>query len=130
MTTDISTPNNIVVTTGMFDLLKAQITRKKLTNENETRIASELKNAQQVLRKDLPSGVVDVYKEVMVTDLGSQQAKTYRFVPPNLARTKHGTVSILSDMGVALVGYSKGATVDWTTKDGAKTYRIDNVADI
>lgn len=130
MTTDISTPANIIVTTGMFDLLKAQIVRKKLSSENETRIASELKNAQQVLRRDLPSGVVDVYKEVTVTEMDSQQAKTYRFVPPNLARTKHGTISILSDMGVALVGYAKGAAVTWETKDGARTYRIDHVADI
>lgn len=128
MTTE--TPNNIVVTTGMFDLLKAQITRKKLSLENEARIAAELKSAQQVLRKDLPMGVVDIYKEVTVTELDSEQAKTYRFVPQNLARTKHGTISILSDMGVALVGYSKGATVTWDTKEGARTYRIDHVVDI
>ena len=125
-----NTQNSIIVTTGMFDLLKAQITRKKLSLENESRIAAELKTASQVLRKDLPMGVVDVYKEVTVTDLDLEQAKTYRFVPPNLARTKHGTLSILSDMGVALVGYTKGATVTWDTKEGAKNYRIDNVAEI
>ncbi|MGY3052717.1 regulator of nucleoside diphosphate kinase [Pedobacter sp. UYEF25] len=130
MTTPNSSQNNIIVTTGMFDLLKAQIVRKKLSLENETRIAIELKNAQQVLRKDLPAGVVDVYKEVTVTDVDLQQTKTYRFVPPNLARKKHGTRSILSDMGVALVGYAKGATIIWSTDEGAKTFKIDQVIDI
>ena len=130
MMTPISTQNNIIVTTGMFDLLKVQIVRKKLSLENEIRIATELKNAQQVLRKDLPASVVDVYKEVTVTDVDLQHAKTYRFVPPNLARTKHGTLSILSDMGVALVGYAKGATIIWGTDEGAKTFRIDQVTDI
>jgi regulator of nucleoside diphosphate kinase len=130
MSQNIEIHNQIVLTTGMFDLLKAQITRKKLNPENEQRITTELRNAKQVLRKDLPMGIVDVYKSVTVTDLETNDERTYHFVPQDVARRKHGTVSILSDLGLALLGHRKGAKINWTTTDGEKIYRIEKVSDL
>lgn len=126
----IESNSQIVLTTGMFDLLKAQITRKKLTPENEDRIRAELKSAKQVLRKDLPAGVVDVYKSVTIIDLENGQESTYHFVPPNVAKSKHGTLSILSDLGLALLGHSKGSVISWQTKKGQRSFQIGNVSDI
>lgn len=126
----MNTSNQIVLTTGMFDLLKAQITRKKLNIQNEKRILAELRNAKQVLRKDLPTGFVDVYKSVTITDVETKTEHTYHFVPKNVARRKHGTLSILSDLGLALLGHKSGAEIPWATKDGEKIYRIEKVADI
>ena len=114
----------------MFDLLKAQITRKKFNIENEQRIIAELKNAKQVLRKDLPAGIVDVYKSVTITDLETKDERTYQFVPQNVAKRKHGTSSIQSELGLAFLGHKKGAEITWTSKDGDKTYRIERVSDI
>ena len=114
----------------MFDLLKAQITRKKLSPENEERIKIELKSARQVLRKDLPAGVVDVYKSVTIIDVENKKESTYHFVPPNVAKSKQGTLSILSDLGLALLGHSEGSVISWHTKDGEKSFQIDNVSDI
>ena len=126
----IDSNSQIVLTTGMFDLLKAQITRKKLSPENEERIKSELKSARQVLRKDLPAGVVDVYKSVTIIDMENSKEYTYHFVPPNVAKTKHGTLSILSDPGLALLGHCKGSIIYWQTIDGEKSFQIENVSDI
>lgn len=130
MLLNTETHDQIVLTTGMFDLLKAQITRKKLSPENEIRIKAELKNAKQVLRKDLPAGIVDVYKTVKVIDLETQIEHTYHFVPQDKAKSKHGTISILSDLGLALLGYSKGAEINWKTKDGTKQFKIASVVDL
>ncbi len=120
----------IMLTTGMFDLLKAQVVRKKLNPINENQVVSELKSAVQVLRKDIPSDVVDVYKSVKVLDRISGIMKTYHFVPPNLAKPKNGTTSILSDIGLAVLGHSKGTILNWDTLNGIQVYEIESVNDL
>lgn len=43
---------HIIVTTGIYDVIKDQLRRKKVTPEQEIRLANELKTAKQVLRSD------------------------------------------------------------------------------
>lgn len=49
-----SNTDSIILTTGMFDLLKDQIRRKKLSPFNEGKLIEQLRNARQVLRNQLP----------------------------------------------------------------------------
>lgn len=44
---------HIIVTTGIYDVIKDQLRRKRVTPEQEIRLANELKTAKQVLRRDL-----------------------------------------------------------------------------
>lgn len=129
MTNHINSENQIVLTTGMFDLLRLQIAKRKLNHQNEIRIAHELKKANQVLRRELPTGVVDIYKSVTVVDISTKEEQTYHFVPQNVARKKHATVSILSDLGIAFLGHNEGAKISWETENGEKTYLIKTIAD-
>lgn len=55
---------------------------------------------------------------------------TYPFVPPNLAREINGTIYILSDTGLALLGHAVDIIVEWNTNKGEKAYRIDSVNDL
>jgi len=50
----------IILTTGIYDAIKEQLRRKKVSAEEETRLAAELRGAKQVLRRDLPEDVVTV----------------------------------------------------------------------
>jgi regulator of nucleoside diphosphate kinase len=94
----------VILTTGIYDLLKEHIRRKKLSKANEAALEAQLKKARQVLRKDLPADVVTVDTLVTVKDLETGDTQEYKFVGPDSAKKKNGTVSILSSMGIAMIG--------------------------
>lgn len=121
------TTTPIVLTTGIYDLLKAQIKSKKLSKTNEARLELELKNAKQVLNRDLPLNVVTVNTEVLVKDLKSGEEITQKFVGPHKARRKNGTTSILSDIGVATLGYEENAIIQWELPEGNRSLQIIKV---
>lgn len=121
------TTSSIILTTGMFDLLKDQIRRKKLSNINEANLIEQLKNAKQVLRKDLPGNVVDINRKVRLADVETGETYTYSFVAPEKAKPKHQTTSILSPIGLALIGYAEGTELSWEMDNGIRQYRIEEV---
>lgn len=119
-----TTKTPIVLTTGIYDLLKEQIRKKKLNKSNEARLEKELKNAKQVLNRDLPDNIVTVNTEVLVKDLKSGEEITQKFVGPHKARRKNGTTSILSEIGVATLGYQENAIIQWDLPEGVKSLQI------
>ncbi|WP_316818614.1 GreA/GreB family elongation factor [Pedobacter nyackensis] len=121
---------SIVLSTGIFDLLKDHIRRRKLSKYNQEKLELELRGARQILNKDLPADVVTVNTIVRVKELESGQEFTYTIVPPAKARNKHNTISILSPIGVAMVGYSQGSELRWEMPEGVKAYRIEEVTRI
>ena len=124
------TTSSIILTTGMFDLLKDQIRRKKLSNINEANLIEQLKNAKQVLRKDLPDNVVDINRKVRLADVETGETYTYSFVAPEKAKPKHQTTSILSPIGLALIGYAEGTELSWEMDNGIRQYRIEEVTSL
>lgn len=120
----------VILTTGIYDLLKEHIRRKKLSKANEAALEAQLKKARQVLRKDLPADVVTVDTLVTVKDLETGDTQEYKFVGPDSAKKKNGTVSILSPMGIAMIGYPAGAVVEWEFNEAIKKNQIIKVTPI
>ena len=118
---------SIILTTGMFDLLKDQIRRKKLSPHNESKLVEQLRNAKQVLRKDLPDNVVDIDRTVRLIEPESGASQQHTFVAPEKAKQKHKTLSILSPLGLALIGYAEGTTLAWEMDGSIRKYRIEKV---
>ena len=71
---------HIILTTGIYDAIKEQLRRKKVSIDEEVRLASELKTAKQVLRRDLPKDVVTVDKVVTIKDHTLNDEQEYIFV--------------------------------------------------
>jgi regulator of nucleoside diphosphate kinase len=88
MSEEIIALNNqpIILTTGIYDLVKDHIRRKKATPLEEEILKLQLKKAMQVPRKDLPSNVVTVETRVTIKDHTSEQTETYVFVAPDKAK--------------------------------------------
>ena len=107
---------NIILTTGIYDLIKDHIRRKKVTPREEEILKLELKNAQQVTRVNLPEDVVSVGSRVTIKDLDTEEEEVYLFVAPDKAKQKNNTRSILTEMGLALVGYKEGDLINWPFK--------------
>lgn len=123
-----TTKTPIVLTTGIYDLLKEHIRKKKLNKTNEERLEKELKNAKQVLNRDLPENVVTVNTEVLLRDLQTDEEIKQKFVAPKKAKRKNGTTSILSEIGVATLGYQENAIIQWDLLAGEKYLQILKVS--
>lgn len=109
---------NIILTTGLYDLIKDHLRRKKVTIEEEKLLLAELKGASQVLRKDLPEDIVSVNRKVTYKDHVNNEEKTVVFVGPQKVKTSKSKISILSDEGIAMVGYKVGKLIEWPSKKG------------
>lgn len=118
----------IILSRGIFDLLKDHIKRKKLSRYNEQKLELELRSARQVLRRELPETVVSIDKKVKVRELGSCKEYTYNLVAENKAKRKNNTLSILSPIGVAMLGYEQGAELNWEMPEGIRSYLIVEVS--
>lgn len=117
----------ILLTTGIYDLIKDHIRRKKATVEEEEVLLAQLKKAKQVTRKNLPLDVVTVDTKITIKDIVSNEEEVYTFVAPDRAKRRNNTESILSTMGLALVGCKVGDVINWNFNDEEKKMEIMNV---
>lgn len=122
-----SNPKNIILTTGLYDLIKDHIRRRKVTPQEEAILTLQLKNAKQVLRKDLPQDVITVDTSVTIKNLNTSEEKTYVLVGPDKARRKNNTTSILSKIGLALVGCKEGDLINWELDGTQREVEVLNV---
>jgi regulator of nucleoside diphosphate kinase len=118
---------NIILTTGIYDAIKDKLRRKKVTAEEEILLINQLKNAKQVLRRNLPEDVVTVNRIVTIKDHSTQEERDYIFVPSTKVKTSKNKFSILSDMAMATVGCKVGTVIQWPFKDGERTIEIIKV---
>ena len=121
---------NITVTTGIYDAIKEQIRRKRVSIPEEKRLADELKNATQVLRRDLPADVVTVDRKVTLKDHTNNTETEYLFVSSSKEKIKKNKHSILSDIALSVVGYKVGDVIDWPFRDGDRKIEILKVEPI
>lgn len=117
----------IILTTGVYDLIKDQIRRKKVSKDEEEVLLKQLKKAKQVTRKNLPLDVVTVDAKVVIKNTLTEEEVVYTFVAPDRAKRRNNTVSILSPVGLALVGCKVGDVVTWTINEELKQMEIIQV---
>lgn len=117
----------ILLTTGIYDLIKDLIRRKKVTPLEEETLLLQLKKAKQLTRKNLPLDVVTVDSKVNIKNLETNEEEIYTFVAPARAKKKNNTESIISPMGLALVGNKTGDVVKWNFGEEEKQFEITNV---
>ena len=118
---------NIVVTTGIYDIINDHLRRKKATPKEEEILLLQLKHAKQLTRKNLPLDVVTIDAKVTVKNLESNEEEEYTFVPPLRAKRRNNTLSILSPIGLALVGCKVGDEVNWDIDESIRKMQILNV---
>lgn len=121
---------NVILTTGIYDMIKDHVRRKKVTKQEEELLLLELKEAQQVLRRDLPENVVTVNRRVKIKDHTDNKEKEYLFVSTIKQNNKKGKFSILSDVAVATVGRQVGDVINWPFRDGERKLEILKVENL
>lgn len=118
---------SIILTTGVYDLIKDHIRKKKVSPHEEEILALQLKKAQQVTRKNLPENIVTVDARVTIKDRATEQVECFVFVAPDKVKKKHKTESILSTIGLAVVGCREGDIIHWPFEGQDKQLEIVKV---
>lgn len=121
---------NIILTTGLYDLIKDHVRRKKVTVQEEELLFAELKKASQVLRRDLPLDVVSINRIVTYKDHTDNEERTVMFVAPKKSKPTKNKISILSDEGIAMVGHKVGNLIEWPAKKGHLKLEILKVEEV
>ncbi len=117
----------ITLTTGVYDLIKDHLRRKRTTIEQEQLLTEQLRNAEQVLRKNLPEDVVTVNCEVRIKDAETHEEEKYLFVETKREKVKKGKYSILSPVALATVGNKVGDVITWPFDEGQRKIEILSV---
>ncbi|QNJ99132.1 GreA/GreB family elongation factor [Constantimarinum furrinae] len=97
------------------------------TQKSLQRLSEELKNAQIVDEEDMPKDVIRFNSKVMVYSENGWE-KTIQLVIPSDKNAKQDKISILTPMGAALFGYSRGDTIEWDFPSGKQQIKIVTVS--
>lgn len=117
----------IILTTGIYDLIKDHVRRKKVNATAETLVLAKLKGAKQITRKNLPQEVISIDTRVTIKNHTSQEEEVHSFVAPDKAKQKNKTQSILTDIGLAVVGNKEGDVIEWPFQDSILKLEIIKV---
>lgn len=88
-------------------------------------LESELARAKIVPPDEVPPYVVTMNSCVRIIDTSSNEEIKCTLAYPSDAESHKGALSILSDLGVAIIGYSVGDTIRWEFPEGTRCLRID-----
>ena len=117
----------IILTTGIYDLIKEHLRRKGTTIEEEEILLNQLRYAKQLRRRELPEDVVTVNRAITVKDVETEEEEKFLFLQTSKEKVKKGKYSILSPMALATVGNKVGDVITWPFKDGDKKIEILSV---
>lgn len=81
------------------------------------RLIDEIARAKLVAPNKMRDDVVTIGSVVTYRDLVMDRVHTVTVVYPENANIEEGRISVLTPVGVALLGLSPGATISWVTRD-------------
>lgn len=87
----------------------------------------EIERGAVVRPEEIPADVVTMNSTVRVSDCEDGTASVYTIVFPGNADYERGRISILAPLGIALLGYRVGDTVDWNMPGRTRKLRIDEI---
>ncbi|WP_432709014.1 GreA/GreB family elongation factor [Pedobacter sp.] len=119
----------LIIPQKEYDLLMNHLKlSSKLSDFNKKKLNNELKTAKVVKRDDLPDDVIVIDSLVTIQDVKSGQEFSFHLVTPEEANMKAHKLSVLAPIGIALLGYSSDALVDWEMPDGVKQFKVKKVS--
>lgn len=119
--------NPVVMTRKDYNLLQPLILDMADKNNNELSLLKELDRSIIVTEEAFPPHAIRLNSKVSVLDLATQEVIDFSIVMPELADTRTNMVSILTPMGIALIGYRKAEEVHYRVPAGIKRFRILDV---
>src|ERR671912_174363 len=91
------------------------------------RLGAEIADAAVVPAASVEPDVVTMNSHVRIADLDSGTAESITLVYPTESDMLQSRLSVLSPLGIELIGQRAGDTVEWTVPGGVRRVRIDRV---
>lgn len=127
----LTTDQQVCLTRKDHDHIHWLIRNSRLLYPDDRVSADQLKKElkKSVLFDDgeLPPDVVRLGSTVTVKELEKGQTMQFTIVTPDKSDLKNRRVSVLSPVGTALIGLSKGNMIRWRVPAGEKTFLIEEV---
>jgi regulator of nucleoside diphosphate kinase len=108
----------ITLTDENHRLLSDLVDSLKVTTPVVDFLTREIDRARVVSSTDIPADVVTIGSDVRFRDRRSATVRSVRLVHPSEESVARGRLSILTPVGVALLGLSAGQHMEWETRDG------------
>lgn len=81
-------------------------------------LADLLSATEVVLSRDVPAKVVTMYSQVELVDVNTRRRQKLTICFPGDAEPAAGFISVLSPVGLSLLGLKEGAVARWVTPTG------------
>jgi len=112
---------DIIITSFDRERLAEIIEKYKAANKMIpaiTQLEGELARANIVSQYDIPGDIVTLNSKVRFRITSTGEERVYTLVFPHKADIDGGMLSILSPVGISLLGYRVGDMVEWEVPDG------------
>jgi len=109
------------------ELLSVAETFKYRDRNDLQSLQSELGRAKIVESREVPRTVVTMNTRLSFLDLDDKKKTEITLVFPSDANIDEGKMSVLSPVGTALLGYSKGDVIEWPVPGGTRKIRIEEI---
>jgi regulator of nucleoside diphosphate kinase len=90
-------------------------------------LQAKLSNAVIVPESKLSRSIVSMYTTANVVDMDRHEARAYTLAYPRQASATYNLVSILSPLGVALLGSAEGALIECPLPTGTLRFAIKEI---
>lgn len=90
-------------------------------------LQNELERGEIVDSKDMPDNVITMNSKVMIQDLDTREEMVYTLVFPAFSKVEEGKLSIVSPLGIALIGFSVGDTIEWNLPGGVRKLYVKEI---
>lgn len=90
-------------------------------------LMDELNKAEVVNDKKLGRDVIKLNSQFEAEDLATNKTWKLMLTLPTEANLKEQKISVFSPLGVALIGFKKGMTIQWALPGGMKKIKIVDV---
>ncbi|MCQ6958048.1 GreA/GreB family elongation factor [Mucilaginibacter aquariorum] len=109
------------------ELLKKHCAHADLCDYNLKKLTAELAAANVIPKNQLPGDVVCFGAAIKFREVLSGKHYAFSIVEPHEADIGQHKMSALAPLSIALLGYPKGAFVDWQMPGGVMTFEILDV---
>ncbi len=116
----------IVVTERDYDLISKFVNYqpKNLSTYSYQRLLGELKEAKIVTGNQIPKNVIGLNSEVTLFENTLGKKINVTLVMPSKVDANSNKISIFSPLGIVLIGYRKGDTVEWEVHGAVRQYKV------
>lgn len=118
-----------VISNTDYTTLKSLIVNcpQHLKSKELGQLMDELDKAEVVTDKNLDKDVIKLNSFFEAEDLSTKKTWKLMLTLPKEANLKEQKISVFSPLGVALIGFKKGMTIQWALPGGMKNIRIVDV---